>query len=512
MTTLQKVSTEIARRMRPARSDRAEQLVLFPSSIEDRLRRTSPFRQVLIAMILLFVIIFGTLSYRQHVLFGTFGFDLGIFDQGLWLLSRFQEPFVTVRGLNFFGNHLNITSVLLVPFYWFGAGPQFLNIVQVLAIATGAIPLWMIARERLANEWIALSVAAAYLLNPTLEWGAQWNFHPDALAITPFLFSYYFLIKKNWRWFALCIVLVLLAKEDTSLTVFAFGAFIALKHDRKVGLITSLAGLGWLLIATKLLIPWANGGEGTFYEALYGDFGSDIVTIGRNVLFHPGDVLGLALEEGRLTYFWQLLAPIAFLAILAPGTLAIIGPQLLANILSVQPYTYQIRYQYSLLIMTVLFLATVEAIHRVRSDPGVRGFMVGALVVAALATNVAWSPSPIGSPYDEGIWAQPAPEKFTKRQGLALIPAEASVSATYYLVPQLTHRTAIYEYPNPWSPANWGVSGQATVPPSSVDYLAIDTGLLSEEHIDLYRNLTAAGGEFEVIWSDVGVEISKRAG
>ena len=461
-------------------------------------------------MILAFVIIFAILSYRQHLRFGTFGFDLGIFDQGIWLLSRFEEPFVTVRGLNFFGNHLNLTAIFLVPFYWLGAGPGFLNIVQVIAIASGAIPLWLIARERLGNDWIALPVSAAYLLNPTLQWGAWWGFHPDALALTPLLFGYYFVIRKRWAWFAVCIVLVLFAKEDTSLTVLALGLFIAVKHDKKVGLLTSLAALVWLLAATKVLIPLANGGEGPFYEDLYGNFGNDIITIGRNILFNPTQVIDLVVQPDRVTYFSHLLAPIAFLALLAPALLAVIAPQLLANVISVQPYTHEIRYQYSMLITVVILLAAIEAIRRYGPTMGRRHFLVGSLAACALAGNVAISPSPLGREFRSGIWAAESPVHDVKRQGLAIIPDEASVSATYYLVPHLTHRTEIYEYPNPWSPANWGISGEGTVDPASIDYLAIDKGALGRDHEELYRDLTAPDGEFRVVWSDAGVEISQR--
>lgn len=512
MTAPTRSLSEVVRRIATPDTSRLEQLRLFPSSFSERARSASDLpHRLLGTMILVFVVIFASLSYRQHVLLGTFGFDLGIFDQGIWLLSQFEEPFVTVRGLNFFGNHLNLTSVLFVPFYWLGAGPGFLNVVQVLAIASGAIPLWLIARERLGNDWIALPVSAAYLLNPTLQWGTWWGFHPDALAITPFLFASYFAMRKRWGWFSFCIVLTLFAKEDAALIVFGLGLYIALKLDRKVGALTSLAALAWLLAATKLFIPLANGGQGPFYEDLYGAFGSDIVSIARNVLFNPTQVLDLASEEERLTYFRHLLTPVAFLALLSPLLLAVAGPQLLANIISVQPYTYQIRYQYSLLITTVIFLATVQAIRKRGKTMGQRRFLVGLLVACALASNVALSPSPIGTQFDESIWPTVSPTPDIKRAGLALIPEDAAVSATYYLVPQLTHRREIFEYPNPWSPANWGVSGEETADPTSIDYLAIDTGLLGQgEHAERYRDLTSPDGEFRVIWSEVGVEIAER--
>ncbi len=40
----------------------------------------------------------GRWAIRNHDGFGTLGYDLGIFDHGVWLLSRLKSPFVTVMG------------------------------------------------------------------------------------------------------------------------------------------------------------------------------------------------------------------------------------------------------------------------------------------------------------------------------------------------------------------------------------------------------------------------------
>ena len=44
-----------------------------------------------------------------------------------------------------------------------------------------------LARDRLGEGWLALPLAAAYLLYPSLEWINWWHFPPDALIITPLL-------------------------------------------------------------------------------------------------------------------------------------------------------------------------------------------------------------------------------------------------------------------------------------------------------------------------------------
>src|SRR6266487_3076457 len=106
---------------------------------------------VLAALVVAYVVVFGRLTWAQQSNFGTFGFDMGIYDQGIWLLSRFKDPFVTVRGLEYFGHHVNPVTLAFVPFYWLGAGPHFLYLVKTVWMALGAVPLWLLARDRLGN-------------------------------------------------------------------------------------------------------------------------------------------------------------------------------------------------------------------------------------------------------------------------------------------------------------------------------------------------------------------------
>ena len=146
---------------------------------------------VLALMVAVYVGTFGWLTWAQHANFGTFGYDMGLYDQGIWLLSRFQDPFVTIRGLDYFEHHVNLITVLFVPAYWLGAGPQFLYLVETVWMALGAVPLFLLARDRLRSGWLAVAVAGCFLLYPSLEWINWWHFHPDALVITPLLFAWW---------------------------------------------------------------------------------------------------------------------------------------------------------------------------------------------------------------------------------------------------------------------------------------------------------------------------------
>jgi uncharacterized membrane protein len=463
-----------------------------------------------------YVATFGTLTWFQHANFGTFGYDMGLYDQGIWLVSRFKDPFVTIRGLNFFAHHVNLITLLFVPAYWLGAGPHFLYLVETVWMALGALPLFLLARDRLDSGWLAVAVAGCFLLYPSLEWINWWHFHPDALIITPLLFAWWLARstggpprQKRWGWFTVAVAVALACKEDAALAVLMLGLVLAVLGERRAGLVTAAAGAGWFLVATKVVIPAAGGGAGPFYQELFPGFGDSLGEIVWNLVAHPSRLLGLATLPDRLTYFWQILAPVAFLPLAAPLVLLISLPQTVINVASGHALTHDIHYHYSAIVLTGVFLATVEGMAWIGRGQRTRRALVAVLLASSLATNVAWSPSPLGRHYDEGIWARAEPRHATVRAALRLVPADAGVSASYNLIPHLTHRVYAYEFPNPWRVTNWGAHGEDPPDPATADYLVIDERLLGDQRPLFERLLSPTGGYRRVFASD-GIVVARR--
>ena len=295
---------------------------------------------VLVVMILGYIAVFGTLTYRQQSNYGTFGFDMGIYDQGIWLTSRFKDPFVTIMGLGYFGHHVNLITLLFIPAYWLGAGPHFLYAVETVWLAAGAVPVWLLARDRLHSSWVALGLAAAYLLYPSVEWINWWHFHPDALIITPLMFAYWLATRRRWGWFWAAIAVALSCKEDAGLAVFALGICLWVKHhERTRGLLTALAGGGWFLVCTKLIIPLSTGGGDPFYITFFPGFGTSIFSIMTNFVVHPSRWVKLVVARSRWQYYAQVFWPVVLLPLLEPLVLLIAVPQLFVNTVSAQSTT-----------------------------------------------------------------------------------------------------------------------------------------------------------------------------
>jgi uncharacterized membrane protein len=425
-------------------------------------------------MVATFSVTFFVLCKLRHDRYQTYAFDLGTYDQSVWLLSRFRA-FNTVRGLNVFGHHMNLILVVLAPFYRLGGGPMLLLLVQVVAQAFGGVAIYLLARDRLADRWLALVLAAALLLNPTYQFLTWEFFHPDALAVAPLLFAYWAARAHRWRWFVVAAVLAVACKEDVALAVAALGIAIALHGTRKIGVVIATIAGAWYLVTTRVLMPVALGGLSPFYYSYFGDLGSSFPQVLWNALVRPGKVLDLATRPDRVSYYRMMFVPMALIPAASLRTLLVAGPMLAVNALTTFPYARDYRFHYSALVVAGGMLATVEGIARLGRTARVREFLVGLVAATTLASTVAWGPSPISVKFRTGYWPLWHDARVeTMREAIALLPSDAAVSAIFFLVPHLTHRPEIYNFPEPWKAVTWGVNGEHLRDPGRVQWLLID--------------------------------------
>jgi uncharacterized membrane protein len=537
-----------------------------PSALERLIDRFEPARTVLCVCIVVWIAWFWRLPLVRHERFQTFGFDLGIYDQGVWLLSQFRDPFVTVRGLDLFGHHMNVFLLVLAPFYRLGAGVELLLAVQLLAQASGAVAMFLLGRDILRSRWCGVALAVVLLLNPTYQWLMWEFFHPDAVAIGPLLFAYWAARERRWGWFTAAGVIALSCKEDVALALLVLGLLLAfrLRDDYRrlvmglgalvvavlvpsllgdgdgatwtfvVAAIVALVGLflvldrrvdwrigsgialiagGWFLLATQVLIPHFNG-VGRFYDAFFGpELGESPSEIARNIARHPSLAVERATESTRVTWYWRMLAPFALLPLLYLRALAIAAPMIAVNILTLFPYTRDYRFHYSALVVAGCAVATVEGIgllQRVAAgNTTVRNVSVGIVLGTALWTTVLWGASPLALDY-EHIWPLRADSHHAvQAHAVDLVPDDAPVSAPYDIVPHLTHRERVYEFPVPWCNINWGVAGENLDDPADVQWLVLDRRKLEVPgNAALAADLLAS--EFTVRFEELEIVVAER--
>ncbi len=413
-------------------------------------QRVTVWQVGLVGVIALYVTHFTALTLEIHHGLGTSSYDLGLYDQGVWLLSRFDAPFVTLMGRNLFGDHTSFILLTLVPLYWLFPAVGTLLFAQSLVIGLGAVPVFLYARRRLESEWMALVLATAYLLHPAVGWANLENFHPDAYLGFLVGMAIWAALERRWRTYVVFVVLSLLVKEDVSLIIVPLGIWVAVKRDRRIGLLTIAGSLAFMAVAMLLVmrsligVPTRNA-----WRVPFGGPGGLL----RTTFERPGDVVDHLRADGRPWYLWQMLTPFAWVFMRRPSVAAIGSLVLAVNVVSTFWYQYHVNYHYSLVVVPALALGTAYAIAVLGARA--RTYAVAAVGVVALYCAYLWGPLPF-SRNDIPHWAPNHPVAEQLRDIVDEIPGDAVVSTFHSAAPHLSHREAIYQFPNPFRVVLYG--------------------------------------------------------
>lgn len=393
---------------------------------------------------------FTRTSLAIHHGFGTSAYDLGLYAQGMWLLSHFETPFVTLMGRHLFGDHTSFILLLLVPFYWVAPSVDTLLTAQSAVIAAGAAPVFLYARQRLESSAVAFLFAAVYLAHPAVGWTNLENFHPDSFLGFFIGMAVWAALSRHWRTYAAFVVLALLVKEDVSLVVLPLGIWVALRRDRRIGVMTIVGSLGYMAFAMFVVmrsligVPTRN-----LWRIPFGGITGLVTT----TIYRPAELLAHLRSDGRPWYIWQMLFPSGWAAFRRPDVAAISGLVLFTNLLSTFWYQYQIEYHYSLIAVPALTLGAVHGI------AGLRGLRyraaVGAVVITALWSSILWGPLP-WSRNELAHWAPSHPGAQAARRIIEQVPEGAVLSAHHLVASHLADRPLIYMFPNPFRVVLYG--------------------------------------------------------
>jgi uncharacterized membrane protein len=396
---------------------------------------------------------YAALSVLRQKAFATGRFDLGNMVQAVWSTAHGHPLQMT----NLYGTqisrlaaHVDPILVVFAPLWWIWPSPDLLLVTQALVVATGAWPVFLLARKHLGSARAGLGFALAYLIYPATGWLTLNEFHPVALA-TPFLlFAFWYLDNDRLLGFALFAIAAALCKEEIGLVVAGFGAWYALERRRWLdgGVIAAL-GLAWSVIAIAVVIPHYHAGAESDFYGRYSEVGGSAAGIVKTAFTHPGRITHAAFTLRHLHYLIDLVAPLAGLCLLAPLVLVAAVPELVLNALSATPTQTSIHFHYTAGLIPPLVIAAILGARRLAR------WALPVAAVAVLATLVAnyrlgpmpgWRHVPGGSHFQATAAHVTRHDQITA-QALALIPKNAVVSATNTLGAHLSARRRVLSFP-----------------------------------------------------------------
>jgi uncharacterized membrane protein len=376
-----------------------------------------------------------TLSCLKYATYHSSLIDLGIFDQVVWNTAHGRlfwdtlDPFVQQNHV-FLGQHFSPGIVVLEIPYLVAPSVYILLVIQTVALASGAVPIYCLAARRTGDERIAALLSISYLLYPSLAFANLFDFHEIALAVPFLAWAIERLDAGHHRAAIVLLCIALLFKEEVGLIVAAFGAYSFLgRKQRRLGLALFALGLFWTAGVVYWAVPHIRGGPYLF-EGRYqgGLLNNGSLNLGYLTRFLNGDKLG---------YLALLVGPLLALPLLSGWAMLLLAPTIAYTLLSTYPLQYDFHYHYAVPLIPLLFACTVFGLCRIASR---YRLPATALVLAAVVlTGVAIGPLPwqrgfVPAEYTIG------PRERAMEHLVALVPRDVSLAVDNQMGAHLTER------------------------------------------------------------------------
>jgi uncharacterized membrane protein len=383
-----------------------------------------------------FALILFICSASRHILFQSTAFDLGIFDQAIYLISQETAPISSLMGFHILGDHGAFIFYVLAFFYKIYPSVYWLFAVQGSVLALGGVFTWYIAIVRGLKPDIAIALAVTYLLYPLVFNVNLFDFHPEVIALPALLGAILAAQLGQIGWFCGAILIVLACKEVLSLTVVAMGVWLlTCEKKRWCGAIAIFAGISWFLISTQVIIPFFSGEE-VAAVGRYSYLGDSIGKIAQNLLLNPGVVLGKILSVANLGYLVLLFIPVAWglsLSSLKPLIGAI--PCIALNILADYQAQKDLIHQYSLPALPFLLLAIMSSLSANKAWlQNKRAIILWSIVTFLLLAKFT---------YFGGRYLEYADTWQATNRAISQIQTQSGVMTTAEIAPHLSHRQLI---------------------------------------------------------------------
>lgn len=487
---------------------------------------------------LVYAFVFTTLNWQLYRTLMLPHGDSAMYEEHLWNLTH-GKGFRSYldQGL-FWGEHIQAVHLLLLPLYVIWPSHVLLELSQSVALAAGALPVFWMARRATNSERIGCCVALAYLLYPPMQFldiAIDFKtFRPEAFVIPAYLFALDQFERRRFKTAIVCLLIGLSAKEDYAIALAPFGvwwavsAFVSGKSvffvehvsnvlgSRRSGHVENvphentsqpasesrqwLAGVGlvvfavaYLLIATRIAMPYFRSGNELHYVRYFSKFGESFGEVVFNMLTSPVLVLSELMSPPSIVYLAAVIVPLGFAMCWSPTRLLVSMPLLvllcLNEVIQQDPFP---RHHFQAPVVPLLFWAVTGALARLSAVPRESRqtwwqriaapspqFVAAFAFTNAVVASVTAGQSPLSLRFwDAGSVAYWRANYVMTRRAelidrvLAAIPPTARVASTDFVHPRLTHYERSYDYSHyPRAVANY----EDRVP-DDTDYIVIDTG------------------------------------
>lgn len=156
-------------------------------------KRELIFSFLIVTIILLYILIWSTISLLKFYSLNSYVYDLGLnmergwyFIYSPWTWAKIELYLTT-----------SVVSIILSPLFIFKSFPLLL-VFQTSSLAFASLFVFLIAKEKIRDLQLSLLLAVSFLLSPGVV-GLNWyDFHFQSFFLILFLSAFYFYIRQKW--------------------------------------------------------------------------------------------------------------------------------------------------------------------------------------------------------------------------------------------------------------------------------------------------------------------------
>lgn len=394
----------------------------------------SKYNHIITYTVISFLVFFIASSIR-HILFNSHGFDLGIFDNGIYLISQGKTPYVYFRELHILGDHAAWILYFIAPLYYLFPSVYWLFFLQSLASAIAVFPLWHLSKLYNLTDSKAKTICLIYLLYPLIFNINLFDFHPEVIAL-PLFFTALVAVKLNKLiYFIFSILFILGCKAVLALNITMMGIWLIIFERKKnYGFIAIISGVTWFIIATQLIIPSFSGEEAAAVSR-YAFLGNSVTEIAFNLILKPQIILSHLFTLANAEYLLLLFLPvIPVLAWQEMYNLIPAIPTIFLNLITEYQPQKDLVHQYSLPVIPFLILTVIASLanHKTLLHQSTKIRIWSLILFLALAKYVHFFPN--------GLYLKNLHTWKASNEAIKLIETKKSVFTAPQFAPHLTHR------------------------------------------------------------------------
>lgn len=422
---------------------------------------------VMVIASLAYGVFFTHFSILAHKSLKTHNFDLSINNNLLFnaLYGRFFESPVVFgdNPKNYLATHVKLGQYLFIPLYAIRPRPETLLTLQSVLLGLTGIPLFLFARRRVP-QWLAAIVALGFLAYPAVHGSNFFEMKYPTIAPVFIVATCWAAETKRWVWFTLAAIAAVLMRDDTCVGMALLGTCFALSGYRpKAGF--SLAAFGLIAFVFTRGVLMKDKGEWWFpsmYDDLFPPGEKGFGSVFKTLMTNPIYVIKTLIVGNKLEFVLHMFLPLAFLPARRAYLWAIFIPGMMFTLLTTgyKP-TVSPLFHYSMHWAPYLFLAAPIALAAIARESVNGKFKAAAagLNMAVLALvfsynfGAFWMRDTTRGGYTriDFQFTDADRKRYDSLMELAaMIPPDATVSATETVGPHVSSRRELYAIRMKW--------------------------------------------------------------